>query len=177
MWPFVFTLQQKRISMAVGRYLSFSPFNNFEARVLRPGFFLKLNGLINVGLCLWLMRWKDRLRSGRMFWLSSFQGSKCSPPLATIGVETISLKAAGAPIALEPFPDLPTSYRARKNISSLPLVTMPRVGVDLLKERLPVDRAQPFKLLRVSASEQQKHVQVQSNSQRRPRFTPLWSTL
>jgi hypothetical protein len=50
---------------------------------------------------------------------------------------------------------------------------MPRVGVDLLRERLPVDREQPFKLLRVSAPERQKHLQDQSNSQRRPRFTPL----
>jgi hypothetical protein len=53
--------------------------------------------------------------------------------LATIVVETISLKAAGAPIALEPFHDSPTNYRVRKAICFLPLEIMPRVGVDLLR--------------------------------------------
>ncbi len=41
--------------MVAGNCLNFSPFNECKARVKNPGFFLKLNGLISVGLCLWLM--------------------------------------------------------------------------------------------------------------------------
>jgi hypothetical protein len=65
--------------------------------------------------------------------------------LATIGVETISHKVAGAPIDPERLHDSQMNYHVRKVICSLPLVIMPRVGVDLLRERLPVDREQPFK--------------------------------
>ncbi len=40
--------------MAVGRSLSFSPFNDFEARGLEPGLFNKV--VLNVELCLLFCR-------------------------------------------------------------------------------------------------------------------------